>query len=52
MATSLIVEEDSGTSAGRTHAHKGYYAGDFNARPAVQTSGCLQTSRTRATTAR
>ena len=29
MATSIAIEEDSGTGTGRTLAHNGYYAGDF-----------------------
>jgi hypothetical protein len=30
MATSRIVEEETGTSAGRVHPHNGYWAGDFS----------------------
>ena len=30
MAASLVIEEESGTSTGRVHAHNGYYAGDFS----------------------
>jgi hypothetical protein len=33
MATSLITEEDSGTSRGTWHPHNGYYAGDFRHEP-------------------
>ena len=29
MASSLIVEQESGTWYGRIHPHNGYYAGDF-----------------------
>lgn len=30
MATSRVIEEESGTTTGRIHAHNGYYAGDFS----------------------
>ena len=30
MAASIPVEMESGASAGRVHAHNGYYAGDFS----------------------
>jgi hypothetical protein len=30
MARALVIEEESGTSRGRVHAHNGYYAGDFS----------------------
>ena len=30
MADSRIIEEESGTTTGRVHAHNGYYAGDFS----------------------
>ena len=30
MAASLVIEEESGTTTGRTHPHNGYYAGDFS----------------------
>jgi hypothetical protein len=30
MATSRIIEEESGTSARRVHPHNGYWAGDFS----------------------
>jgi len=30
MATSLTVEEESGTCSSRTPVHNGYYAGDFS----------------------
>jgi hypothetical protein len=30
MTTSLLIEEESGTSTGRSHPHNGYYAGDFS----------------------
>ena len=30
MAASLVIEEESGTTTGRVHAHNGYYAGDFS----------------------
>jgi hypothetical protein len=33
MAASLIIEEESGTCAGRHHQHNGYYAGDFSEVP-------------------
>jgi len=33
MAASLAIEEESGTSAGWTHPHNGYYAGDFSRQP-------------------
>ena len=29
MAASIPIEQESGMSAGRVHAHNGYYAGDF-----------------------
>ena len=29
MAASIAIEQESGTSTGRQHAHNGYYAGDF-----------------------
>jgi hypothetical protein len=32
MAASTIIEEETGTSTSGTHAHRGYYAGDFFAR--------------------
>jgi hypothetical protein len=31
MATSLFIEEETGTFTGRLHPHNGYYAGDFSA---------------------
>lgn len=31
MASSLVIEEQTGTSRGWVHAHNGYYAGDFSA---------------------
>lgn len=34
MATSLVIEEESGTTVGQWHSHNGYYAGDFRGRPA------------------
>jgi hypothetical protein len=34
MATSLVIEEESGTTVGLWHSHNGYYAGDFRDRPA------------------
>lgn len=30
MAASLVIEEESGTTTARVHAHNGYYAGDFS----------------------
>ena len=33
MATSLVIEEESGTTVGLWHSHNGYYAGDFRDRP-------------------
>jgi hypothetical protein len=30
MAASRVIEEESGTTTGRVHAHNGYYAGDFS----------------------
>lgn len=30
MATSLVIEEESGTYTGYLHPHNGYYAGDFS----------------------
>jgi hypothetical protein len=30
MARALVIEEESGTSRGRVHAHNGYYAGNFS----------------------
>jgi hypothetical protein len=30
MTTSLLIEEESGTSTGWSHPHNGYYAGDFS----------------------
>jgi hypothetical protein len=33
MAASLIIEEESGTCAGKHHQHNGYYAGDFSEVP-------------------
>ena len=30
MATSLVIEEESGTCTGYVHPHNGYYAGDFS----------------------
>jgi hypothetical protein len=35
MAASIIIEQESGMSAGRVHPHNGYYAGDFTSRPRV-----------------
>ena len=32
MATTIPVEEESGTFTGHVHAHNGYYAGDFDDR--------------------
>lgn len=32
MATSLVIEEESGTCTGYVHPHNGYYAGDFSLR--------------------
>jgi hypothetical protein len=29
MATSIAIEEESGTGSGRCREHNGYYAGDF-----------------------
>ena len=29
MATSLIIEIETGTFSGHEHPHNGYYAGDF-----------------------
>jgi hypothetical protein len=29
MSTSLVIEEEAGTSSGWVHAHNGYYAGNF-----------------------
>ena len=29
MATSIAIEEESGTGSGRLPEHNGYYAGDF-----------------------
>jgi hypothetical protein len=34
MATSIAIEEESGTGSGRNLDHNGYYAGDFWAEPA------------------
>ena len=34
MATSLVIEEESGTCTGYVHPHNGYYAGDFSLRTA------------------
>lgn len=34
MAASLVIEEESGTTAGLWHSHNGYYAGDFRDQPA------------------
>ena len=34
MATSLVIEEESGTTVGQWHSHNGYYAGDSRGRPA------------------
>jgi hypothetical protein len=30
MATSLVIEEESGIYTGSVHPHNGYYAGDFS----------------------
>lgn len=30
MAASIPVEQESGISSGRVHAHNGYYAGEFS----------------------
>ena len=35
MAASIIIEQESGMSAGRVHPHNGYYAGDFTSRRGV-----------------
>ena len=32
MASSILIEEESGTTTGRRHPHNGYWAGDFDAR--------------------
>ena len=37
MATSLVIEEESGTCTGYVHPHNGYYAGDFSLRTASTT---------------
>jgi hypothetical protein len=37
MATSLVIEEESGTCTGYVHPHNGYYAGDFSLRTAATT---------------
>jgi len=31
MAASLVIEEEFGTTTGWSHAHNGYWAGDFSA---------------------
>jgi hypothetical protein len=36
MATSLVIEEESGTCTGYVHPHNGYYAGDFSVRTAIR----------------
>jgi hypothetical protein len=36
MATSRIIEEETGTNAGRTHPHNGYWAGDFTSHATSQ----------------
>jgi hypothetical protein len=36
MATSRIIEEETGTSAGRVHPHNGYWAGDFTGHATFQ----------------
>jgi hypothetical protein len=43
MATSLVIEEESGTCTGYVHPHNGYYAGDFSLRTAAAT---VETSAT------
>jgi hypothetical protein len=43
MATSLVIEEESGTCTGYVHPHNGYYAGDFSLRTASTT---VETSAT------
>jgi len=43
MATSLVIEEESGTCTGYVHPHNGYYAGDFSLRTAATT---VETSAT------
>ena len=35
MATSLVIEEESGTYTGHAHPHNGYYAGSFSRMPAT-----------------
>jgi hypothetical protein len=35
MATSLVIEEESGTYTGHVHPHNGYYAGSFSRMPAT-----------------
>ncbi|HSS67817.1 MAG TPA: hypothetical protein VLK34_04655 [Nocardioidaceae bacterium] len=39
MATSIVIEEESGTGSGLSQEHNGYYAGDFStgSRPALST---------------
>ena len=41
MATSRIIEEETGTSAGRVHPHNGYWAGDFTSRATSQPTRVL-----------
>jgi hypothetical protein len=48
MASSRIIEEESGTYSGRPHhPHNGYYAGDFSNQPLrllTYTDGQYQTT--------
>jgi hypothetical protein len=56
MATSIAIEEDSGTGTGRIRTHNGYYAGDFFAdrhqAPRHSPSISLQSARPAGTYAR
>jgi hypothetical protein len=42
MATSVTIEEESGTDSGPLHPHNGYYAGDFAREVDLRTSGGYQ----------
>jgi hypothetical protein len=35
MATTMVIEEERGTTSGYRHPHNGYYAGDFFPRAAA-----------------
>ena len=45
MAASLVIEEEFGTTNGWSHAHNGYWAGDFSTTWNVQPPSSLHDAR-------